>query len=314
MKTRVLSIIGAVCLLLGGSPAAWSVSRTLTTLCTVSGDTSNADDLTRGIYLTGYPGNNLSLVELAYVVSNGHAGTYLISLTARRGAFNGPIIGSTQTISVDIGDIAGGVYSFPFFDFGGAPVTPGDTIAFTHSYEQLSGTSGGTVYFNVGGGSCPGVFETNDTTHYPLDNPPRRDSAAILTNELNLSTSCIPSDTVMCIDDLPGDHRFKVTVSFHTVQGGGIAGSGQEIPLAQLGVIHGGLFWFFGADNPEMVVKMVDGCSVNGFFWVFISAGTNVGYTVTVKDTVFGSIKTYTNNDLTPAAPVQDTAAISGCV
>jgi hypothetical protein len=313
MKTRALSIIGTICLLLGGSAAAWSTSRTLTALCTLSGNTSNADLLSRGIYITGYPGNNLAQVELAYVASNGHHGQYAISLTARRGSFGGPIIGSTQTVTVDdVGDIAGGAYSFVFFDFGGAPVTPGDTITFTHTFEQQSGTSGGELYFNVGGGSCPGVFETN-ATNPPLDTV-IRDSAAILTDEVNLTSACIPSDTVMCIDDLPGDNRFKVTASFHTVQGGGHAGSGQEIPLKTLGVIHGGLFWFFSADNPEMVVKMVNGCGVNGFYWVFVSAGTNVGFTVTVKDTAFGGTKTYTNNDLTPATPVQDTAAISGCV
>src|ERR1700674_5912730 len=97
---------------------------------------SRSDLLSRGIYLTGYPGNNLDLVELAYVASNGHSGTYIISLTARRGAYNGPIIGSTQTATVAIGDIAGGVYSFPFFDFGGASGTTRDTLTLTHTLAQ----------------------------------------------------------------------------------------------------------------------------------------------------------------------------------
>jgi len=310
MRARVLATIGAVFFTLYGSDAAWSVTRTTTALCTLSGSTTNADLLSRGIYLTGYPGNNLDLVELAYVASNGHSGTYIISLTARRGAYNGPIIGSTQTATVAIGDIAGGVYSFPFFDFGGAPVTTGDTITFTHSFEQISGTPGGDLYFNVGGGSCPGVFETADTTHFPLDQPPIRNSVAILTDEVNLTSSCIPSDNVMCVDNDPGDQRFEVTVSFHTSQGGGISGTGQEIPLAPLGVIHGGLFWFFGADNPEILFKMVNGCALNSKFWVFISAGTNVGFTVHVTDTTNGNTKSYTNPDLTAAFPVQDTSAL----
>lgn len=314
MRTRVLATIGIVLLSLFGSAAAWSASRTLTELCPLSGDTTNADSVDHGIYITGYSGNNLSQVELGYVASNGHAGNYIISLTARRGGYDGPIIGSTQTATINIGDVAGGVYSFVFFDFGAAPVTPGDTIAFTHKFEQLDGTSGGDLSFNVGAGSCPGVFETADTVHLPLDQPPIRDSAAILLDEVNLATSCIPSDTVMCIDGVPGDHRYKVTVSFHTTQAGGLSGNGQEIPMAPLGVVNGGLFWFSNPENPEMLVKILDGCLVNSRVWVFISAGTNFGFTVTVTDTLFGTTKTYTNNDLTPALPVQDTSAFPNCV
>jgi hypothetical protein len=309
MRTRHLSTIGVIVVSLCNSATAWSVSRTQTTLCAVAGDTSQADLLDRGIYVTGYPGNNLSQVELSYVASAGHAGTYSISLTARRGTYDGPIIGSTQTATIKIGDTAGGVYSLVFFDFGGAPVTPGDIITFTQSFEQLDGTSGGDLFFNTGGGSCPGVFETEGTTP-PLDTP-RRNSAAILTNAVNLSTSCVPSDTVLCVDNNPGDRRFQVTASFQTSQGGGFSGNGQEIPIAPLGVIHGGLFWFFGADNPELLIKMVDGCALDSHFWVFISAGTNVAFTVNVLDTATGHTAIYSNPDRTAALAVQDTAALT---
>ena len=74
---------------------------------------------------------------------------------------------------------------------------------------------------------------------------------------------------------------------------------------------HGGLFWFFGADNPEMLIKVIKGCTVNNHFWVFYAAGTNVGFTVTVTDTKTGHQVTYTNHDLTAAPPVQDTNALS---
>jgi hypothetical protein len=74
---------------------------------------------------------------------------------------------------------------------------------------------------------------------------------------------------------------------------------------------RGGLFSFFAADPPELFVKILDGCKANGKMWVFLSAGTNVGYTVTVKDTQTGASRQYTNPDLKAAAPVQDTAALS---
>ena len=58
-----------------------------------------------------------------------------------------------------------------------------------------------------------------------------------------------------------------------------------------------------------MLVKVLNGCGTNNRFWVFFSAGTNVGFSVTVRDTVTGSQKTYINPDLNPAPPLQDTNA-----
>ncbi len=120
-----------------------------------------------------------------------------------------------------------------------------------------------------------------------------------------------PSGTVLTIDDQPGDGRFQVTLDWSTVQGGGQSGKGQAISTASVGVTSGGLFWFFQASNPEVLVKVLNGCSVNGQYWAFASAGTNVGLTLTFTDTQRSRTKTYTNPDLTPAAPVQDTAAFA---
>ncbi|MGH9363180.1 MAG: S8 family serine peptidase, partial [Thermoanaerobaculia bacterium] len=120
---------------------------------------------------------------------------------------------------------------------------------------------------------------------------------------------CQPGPTTLCIDDQPGDGRFRIEVAFATSQAGGITGAGKAIPLAGLGVADGGLFWFFAPENPEMLVKVLDGCGVNGKYWVFYSAGTNVGFVVTVDDTATGRRRTYSNQDLVAAPPVQDTSA-----
>lgn len=121
---------------------------------------------------------------------------------------------------------------------------------------------------------------------------------------------CVADSTTLCVDDLASDKRFKVQVTFHTTQGSGFAGSGTAIPLSTLGVNRGGLFWFFSADNPEMLIKVLNNCSTSGKYWVFYAAGTNVGLTTTVTDTVTGHMATYLNPDRTSAAPVQDTAAL----
>jgi hypothetical protein len=121
--------------------------------------------------------------------------------------------------------------------------------------------------------------------------------------------SCSSDFDTLCIDGTPGDRRFEIRVDYQTVQGGGAAGAGRAVPLADLGVVRGGLFWFFDAGNPELLIKVLAACGVNGHYWVFWSAGTNVGMTVTVTDTVAELTRTYTNPDVHPALPVQDVMA-----
>ncbi len=40
------------------------------------------------------------------------------------------------------------------------------------------------------------------------------------------------------------------------------------------------LFYFFCTDNWELLVKVLDGCAINGHLWVYAAASTDVGYTL----------------------------------
>jgi hypothetical protein len=124
------------------------------------------------------------------------------------------------------------------------------------------------------------------------------------------ASGACPAST-LCIDQNPGDGRFQIKVSYNTTQGGGQSGSGNPIALSAEGVTEGGLFWFFGPTNPEMLIKIIDGCSLGGHFWVSYAATTNVGFTVTVTDTQTGHQKTYTNADKHAALPMEDTSALA---
>ena len=124
-------------------------------------------------------------------------------------------------------------------------------------------------------------------------------------------SGCVADATTLCIDQDPGDGRFRVQVSYGTVEGGGLSGPGHAITLSSLGVTAGGLFCFFSASNPEMLIKIIDGCSLGGHFWVFAAATTNVGFTVTVTDTFTGQLAVYRNQDLAAAPPVQDTGSLT---
>lgn len=171
--------------------------------------------------------------------------------------------------------------------------------------------------------SLPVTLASGEALYFDLSFSPT--SAGTFTDSLVLSglsidlsgstpsagNSCVANATTLCINQNPNDGRFQIRVSYDTSQSGGLSGSGNAIPLSSVGVTEGGLFWFFGAGNPEMLIKILDGCSVDSHFWVFYAATTNVGFTVTVTDTTTGHQAVYTNTDLTAAPPVQDTAALT---
>jgi hypothetical protein len=296
----VLAATLALALLATGVPLRAATSTVVS--CPFS---TGGDNISRGFYLSGYGGTNLRTVSLAYTANT--AGTYTVTLVAHRGAYNGPVLG-TQNATLTLNP---GFFTTAAFDFGGVAVPTGVTVAFTQS------ASGGPLFFNVGPcqpgascSSCPGVVETTDTTA-PLSTTYRQSVGVTVTEDVASTTVCTPSDTVLCIDNNPGDKRFMITVSYSTSQSGGLSGNGHAIPLASLGVSKGGLFWFFAQSNPEMLVKVLNACAANNRFWVFFSAGTNVGFRVNVLDTSTGIEKIYINQDLNPAPPLQDTNAFA---
>lgn len=122
--------------------------------------------------------------------------------------------------------------------------------------------------------------------------------------------SCVSSSGTLCINDAPGDARFRIFGGYSTTQGGGSAGAIQALALSSLGVAHGGLMWFFAADNPELLVKVLNGCSITGHYWVFISAGTNVSLDLYVEDTHTGAVAPYHGPDVSPFPAVQDLYAL----
>ena len=258
--------------------------------------------LSRGIVVTRYPGNNVRNVQLSFSADT--SSFYGLKLTIHRGSFDGPMVGAPAIIYFSESASAS-TYIAQTFDFAGAPVTPGDNLAMT--LEKIQGT--GTLYTEGGSSFCPiGTAYVTGGTTPPLDTEVAGVDIGI--NQDDIVTDCVPSDTVLCMDDIPGDNRFQATVSFATSQNGGLSGDGQTIVTSNLGVNQGGLFWFFSQGNPEMLVKVLDGFALNGHIWVFYSAGTNVGFTLTVRDYVTTWHTTYTNPDIHAATPVQDTAAM----
>ena len=97
--------------------------------------------------------------------------------------------------------------------------------------------------------------------------------------------------------------RFRVSVTWHAVHLG-TRGVGHPLPIAD----DTGSFWFFGPANLELMIKVLDGRGVNGHYWVFFGALSDVEYEVTITDTSNGAVKTYRNEQGTLAS-VADTSA-----
>jgi hypothetical protein len=112
--------------------------------------------------------------------------------------------------------------------------------------------------------------------------------------------TCVPTPLSLCL--LGG--RFQVDVTWTDQHSGGVQGVGTALP----GTDQTGYFWFFSAANTELVVKMVDGRTLNNHFWVFRGGLSDVDYTIRVTDTATGAVRTYRNlpNTLTSGA---DTSA-----
>lgn len=77
--------------------------------------------------------------------------------------------------------------------------------------------------------------------------------------------------------------RLRLDVRWRDARTGG-GGAGRPMLFSQTA----GAFWFFAPDNLEVAVKLVDGSPVNGSWWLFLGALTDLEAEVRVTDTVTG--------------------------
>jgi hypothetical protein len=96
--------------------------------------------------------------------------------------------------------------------------------------------------------------------------------------------TCIADATHLCLQS----GRFRVAVTWRV---GRRSGPGMAMPMTG----DSGGFWFFDPASLELAVKVTDGRPVNGHFWVFYAALSDVAYSITVTDTATAKVKTYTH-------------------
>ncbi|HVE66185.1 MAG TPA: hypothetical protein VNC59_06360, partial [Thermoanaerobaculia bacterium] len=253
-----------------------------------------------------------ALVKATYLGGNGSDFVYALAIHPA----SGDVYAVGQTFSTNLPFTAGGaqpvIGGIPFIDDGFvARFHPTLTAPPQVTYLGGSGSdtasaitihpTSGDVY--VGGWTYstdfPGAAGGAQPTH-AFDNG--RADAFVTRLTASLATwGCSGEPTALCLNG----GRFRVQARWTTPQGQ--SGAGQAVGLTG----DTGYFWFFSANNVEVVVKVVDGRAFNSRFWVFAAGLTNVHVEITVTDTATGSVRTYTNPQGVAFQPIQDTSAFA---
>ncbi|HZF10572.1 MAG TPA: PKD domain-containing protein [Thermoanaerobaculia bacterium] len=246
-------------------------------------------------------------------------GAYIVHLTVTRPGTgpgcNAGVCSSESTKAVIVGN---GGAPFPQADF-----TPNIPCINQFGFEQCSGSTGAAVTLTATatstdsynwnfGDSTTGTGQVvshtwaqNGSYQVQLTVANARGTAT-KTKTFVFSAGgggCIQSANRLCL----GGNRFAVDVTWHTPAGQ--TGPGEAVALTS----DTGYFWFFNDANVEMILKVLNGCTLNNHFWVFAGGLTNVRVDITVTDTATGTSKTYHNPQNTAFQPIQDTSAFATC-
>ncbi len=114
--------------------------------------------------------------------------------------------------------------------------------------------------------------------------------------------SCHSDGRTICLHN----SRFEVKAEWR--QADGSSGRGRVVPE---GTDDSGLFRFFDPSNWEVLIKVLNGCGHNGRVWVLGASTTDLGYEITVTDTITEESRTYVNEPGQPAPAIVDTDAFS---
>ena len=112
--------------------------------------------------------------------------------------------------------------------------------------------------------------------------------------------TCDADGKTICLQD----SRYQVRATWR-----GPEGEVQPARAARAGTNDSGLLWFHDAENWEALVKVLDGCSINGADWVFVASATDLGLDIEVTDTKTGQGRVYTKVPGAPALAMTDAAA-----
>ena len=146
------------------------------------------------------------------------------------------------------------------------------------------------------------VLSLDAAGNTPVERTPSQRAAPLRTwTQSGPVEPCREGASFLCLVD----GRFEVSVEWRDFADQ--VGSGVAVPLEA----DTGAFSFFAGSNLELMIKVLDGREINGFFWVFFGALSNVEYEIQLRDTITGLVTHY-RNPLGHFASLGDTRALPG--
>lgn len=171
-----------------------------------------------------------------------------------------------------------------------------------HGAYDMDADSSGALWFwdeGVCSPPCPSFHRLDPFTGAVTSGFGPSDQA-VLMQDLVIRRHCTESESALCLQG--GRFRAELTwKDFLGQTGVGRVAGGRSADT--------GLFYFFEKKNWEMMVKVLNGCDINGHFWVYGSASTTVEYSLTLTDLENGAVRTYTNPLGQSAITITDSAA-----
>jgi plastocyanin len=119
------------------------------------------------------------------------------------------------------------------------------------------------------------------------------------------TTPCDESNA-LCL----GNGRFEATVQWRPSTPGGDLGSKRVQPSE---TPSSGLFASSADGNPQLLLDVLDRCSVNGHYWLSLAAVTDQEFMVSVRDTQTGQTRVYLNPAGSTPASLRDVEAFGAC-
>ncbi len=127
-------------------------------------------------------------------------------------------------------------------------------------------------------------------------------SRVFLVEAANPAGTCEPDGETICLLD----SRYQVRATWRSP-----AGEVHPARAAHAGTNDSGLLWFHETENWEALVKVLDGCSINGADWVFAASATTLDFVIEVTDTVTAEVREYGNEAGRKADSAADTTAFT---
>jgi hypothetical protein len=110
-----------------------------------------------------------------------------------------------------------------------------------------------------------------------------------------VGSDCEPTHTLLSLD---GGYSVEMCFEYEDDQGRAVTRDARSYGLASR---QSGLLYFFDRDNAEVLVKVLNGCAVNGHRWVYVAPVTDLAFKLAVRAGRGSKVWTYENPKGSPA-------------